>query len=67
MIPSLEFGLQALNPSSQTFADITIVSPFAEAYVDDLYHELHQAKRLLQRMKVEDRTTTLFAFISLIE
>jgi len=70
MIPSLEFGLQALNPSSQTFADIGIVSQFAEAYgagVDDLYHELHQAKRLLQRMKVEDRTTTLFAFISHIE
>jgi len=47
-----------MNPSSQTFADIGIVSTFAEAYgsdVNDLYHELHQAKRLLQRMKVEDR------------
>jgi len=44
-----------LNPSSQTFADIGIVSPFAEAYgadVDNLNHELHQAKRLLQHMKV---------------
>jgi len=60
-----------LNPSSQTFADIGIVSPFAEAYgadVDDLYNELHhQVKRLLQRMKVEDRPTTLLAFISDIE
>jgi len=44
----LEVGLQALNPSSQIFADIGIVSPFAEAYgaeVYDLYYERHQAKR----------------------
>jgi len=57
-----------LNPSIQTFANIVVVSPFAEAYgadVDDLYHELHQAKRLLQRMKVEP--TTSLAFISHIE
>jgi len=56
--------------SGQTFADIGIVNSFAEAYgvdMDDLYHELHQAKRLLQRMKVEDRPTILFAFISYIE
>jgi len=69
MIPSLEFGLQALNPSNQTFADIGIVSQIAEAYgagVDDLYHELHQAKRLLQRMKVEDRTNILCLHSSLI-
>jgi len=59
-----------VNPSSHKFADIGIVSPFAEAYgayVNDLYHELHQAKRLLQRMKVEDRLATFLAFISHIE
>jgi len=59
-----------LNPSSQTFADIGIVSPFTETFgadVDDLYHELHQAKRLLQRMKLEDRPTTFVAFISHFE
>jgi len=49
---------------------IGIISRFAEAYgagVDNLYHELHQAKRLLQCMKVEDRSTTLLASISHIE
>jgi len=50
----------SLESLQSDFCDIGIVSPFAEAYnygadVDDLYHELHQAKRLLQRMKVEDR------------
>jgi len=59
-----------LNPSSQAFANIGIVSPFAEAYgadVNDLHHELNQAKRLLQFMKVKDRPTTLLTFISHIE
>jgi len=56
-----EFCSQALNASSQAFADIGNVIPFAKAYgadVDDLYHELHQGKCLLQRMKFEDRPTT---------
>lgn len=63
-------GIQALSPSSQTFADITSVSAFAQAYgadVEDLSHELHQAKRLLQRMTIEDRPNTLVEFISHIE
>jgi len=39
-----------LNLSSQAFANTDIVIPFAEAFgaaVDDLYHELNQAKRLM--------------------
>jgi len=63
-------GIQALIPSSQTFADITSVSPFAQAYgvdMEDLSHELHQAKRLLDRVPSDDRPTTLVEFISHIE
>jgi len=51
-IPStfgLEFGLQALNPSSETYADIVNVSPFAEVYgadVNNLHHELPSSETL---------------------
>ena len=63
-------GIQALCPSSEIFGEFSSVSPFAEAYgadLDDLSHELHQAKRVLHRMKIEDRPTTLVGFISHIE
>jgi len=49
---------------------VVLLVHFVDAYdadEDDLYHELHQAKRLLQRMKVEDSPTTFLAFISHIE
>lgn len=54
-------GIQALTPSSDNFGDFTCVQPFAElCQVDlsDLSHELHQAKRLLERMTDGDRPTT---------
>ena len=45
-------GIQALTPSSDNFGDLISVQPFAELYqadLSDLSHELHQAKRLLER------------------
>lgn len=63
-------GIQSLSLSSEIFRIFSSLSSFAEANgadLDDLSHELHQAKRVLQRMVFEDRQTTLVAFISHIE
>jgi hypothetical protein len=66
-------GVQALNPTSEHFADIDYIRPFAERYgVDlvDLEHELHQAKRLIERMKTKtdgdksEKPETLVSFVS---
>jgi len=46
-------GIDALNPSSEHFADLDHIKPFAEAYntdISDLQHELYQAKRMLERL-----------------
>ena len=46
-------GIEALNPSSNHFADVDCMKPFAGAYradTDDLMHELHQAKCMLERL-----------------
>jgi hypothetical protein len=45
-------GIQCLCPTDENFAQIACIKPFAEMYgsdIDDLAHELHQAKRLLER------------------
>lgn len=50
-------GIQALTPFSDYFGDFTCVKPFGELYkadLSDLSHELHQAKRLLERMTDND-------------
>jgi len=63
-------AMQALNPSSENFGDVSCVEKFAAAYaadVSDLSHELPQAKRLLERMPSEDRPQTLLSFVSYIQ
>jgi len=63
-------GIQALTPSSDNFGDYASIQPFAELYqadLSDLSHELHQARRLLERMTDTDRPTTLVGFVSHIE
>lgn len=45
-------GIQALNPSSNTFCQEQALFAFASIYecnTDDLKHELHQMKRILER------------------
>ncbi len=45
-------GIQALNPTSSTFCQEEALFPFASIYscnIDDLRHELHQMKRILER------------------
>lgn len=45
-------GIEALNPKSSTFCDEEALMPFAALYdcnTDDLSHELHQFKRILDR------------------
>lgn len=51
-------GIQALTPKSETFADLDHVKDFAELYggdLTDLAHELHQSKRLLDRMPSDNK------------
>jgi len=46
-------GTDALNPSSEHFADLDDTKPFAGAYnadISDLQHQLYQAKRMLERL-----------------
>ena len=50
-----------LHLSDQPFAELCQVD------LSDLSHELHQAKRLLERMTDGDRPTTLVGFVSHIE
>lgn len=49
---SIMTGIQSLNPKSKSFLDLNIVKQFASRYgidEDDLLHEIHQTKRLVQR------------------
>ena len=70
-------GIEALNRSSNHFADVDCLKPFAEAYMadtDDLMHELHQSKRALERLSasktdenvcgVPDSLVTFVTYIS---
>jgi len=48
-------GIEALGPQSKRFADFSEIQQFAEAYcadTSDLQHELHQAKRMLERLSI---------------
>lgn len=45
-------GIQALNPTNATFCDEAALLPFAAIYgsnTEDMRHELHQLKRVLER------------------
>lgn len=49
-------GIQCLNPNNENFLSMNNLKSFAEKFninCEDLYHELHQAKRLIQR-KIEE-------------
>jgi len=65
----------ALNPSTEHFADFDQLKPFADAYranLEDLEHELHQAKRLVERIGESStdsaalycKPTTLVGFVT---
>ncbi|XP_062853960.1 zinc finger MYM-type protein 1-like isoform X2 [Trichomycterus rosablanca] len=64
-------GVQALNPSSPTFLREEAVLLLAEAYdsnIEDLKHELHQTKRVLDRKKGEKESpTTLMEFTQFLD
>lgn len=64
-------GVQALNPSSQTFLREEAVLLLAEAYdsnIEDLKHELHQTRRVLDRKKGEKESpTTLMEFTQFLD
>jgi hypothetical protein len=47
-------GIQSLNPMSESFLKSDVIAAFAAAYesnIDDLQHELHQTRRLIERKK----------------
>uniref|UniRef100_A0A8C4F7V8 HAT C-terminal dimerisation domain-containing protein n=1 Tax=Dicentrarchus labrax TaxID=13489 RepID=A0A8C4F7V8_DICLA len=64
-------GDQALNPSSPTFLREEAVLLLAEAYdsnIEDLKHELHQSRRVLDRKKGEKESpTTLMEFTQFLK
>ncbi|XP_041856904.1 zinc finger MYM-type protein 1-like [Melanotaenia boesemani] len=64
-------GVQALNPSSPTFLTEEAVLLLANAYgsnIEDLKHELHQTKRVLDRKKGEKESpTTLMEFTQFLD
>ena len=63
-------GIHALNPTSEKFADFTALKPFANAYganETDLSHELHQAKRLVERLDSVEKPKSMLALISCLE
>jgi hypothetical protein len=65
-------GIQCLNPTDENFAKISCIQAFAESYgadMDDLGHELHQAKRLLERSAKDAnfiKPTTVLSFLSFL-
>ena len=62
-------GIQALNPTDDSFADFDSLQPFAAAYdadVADLSHEVHQARRLVERIDNDAKPANLLGFISYI-
>uniref|UniRef100_A0A3Q2NU83 Uncharacterized protein n=1 Tax=Fundulus heteroclitus TaxID=8078 RepID=A0A3Q2NU83_FUNHE len=64
-------GVQALNPSSPTFLREEAVLLLAEAYdsnIEDLKHELHQTRRVLDRQKEgKESPTTLMEFTQMLD
>ena len=64
-------GVQALNPSSATFLREEAVLLLANAYdsnIEDLKHELHQTRRVLERKKKEKGSpTTLMEFAQFLD
>ncbi len=60
-------GVQALHPNSNSFLEELTLLSFAEIYesnLEDLRHELHQAKRSLERKRKEgmQSLTTILEF-----
>ncbi|XP_068225679.1 uncharacterized protein [Palaemon carinicauda] len=66
---SIMQGVQALNPASEGFLNLEKIKPQAKIYsanLDDLVHELPQAKRLLER-KSETGGKSLLDFLGIID
>ena len=65
-------GIQCLNPTDENFAKISCIQAFAECYgadMEDLGHELHQAKRLLERSSKDTNfinPSTILSFLSFL-
>lgn len=64
-------GLQALNPSSRSFLgdDVMLLAKAYGSNADDLKHEIHQCKRVLERLKNEEKDSpaTLMDYTQFME
>jgi Domain of unknown function (DUF4371)/hAT family C-terminal dimerisation region len=65
-------GIESLSPMSDGFLELDAVNKFATAYdsnLEDLHHEVYQAKRLLQRKKDSgmEPPMSLLAFTRFLE
>ena len=62
-------GIQALNPSGDTFLNITMLDKFATLYnsdLEDLHHELNQIKRMIERNEAKDTSSSLHTILDLV-
>ena len=62
-------GIQALNPSGDTFLNITMLDKFATLYNSDLvglHHELNQIKRMIERNEANETSLSLHTIIDLV-
>lgn len=63
-------GVQSLNPTSDSFLNDEKVILLANAYgsnIEDLKHELHQARRLLDRQGPADSPCSLLQLVNFLE
>ena len=59
-------GSQALNPTDDSFANFDSLQQVAAAYdadLADLRHEVHQARRLVERMDNDAKPNILLGFV----
>ena len=62
-------GIQAFNPSGDTFLNVTNINKFAMLYnsdLDDLHHELYQLNRMVQRNKLKEEPHPLCTSLDLV-
>lgn len=64
-------GIQALNPKSRNFLDEETIFSFARIYecdVEDIKHELHQVRRVIERKsQTGNELSSLLEFIIFLE
>jgi len=70
MFANPRLGIQCLNPSHESFLDVTKMGGFIAFYngsTEDITHEAYQLKRLLERTANEHQVTTMLELACFLE